>query len=469
MITLNHPVFHIARITIECQSPLSIKDDDADPTLDVTLFRDAHGNPTIAGTSIAGVLRHLAHNKGMPESLFGKDEKDNHASPLQTSFGFIHDANNQPIMGSLQTRAKQQSKGKDELINFLANVSPILRDQVKHTEQGTATDAGKFDVSALPKGTRFTFELSLASSLENKTIAQQHWQQLIQLIHSPLFRLGGLTHRGFGQLKIIGLTEKEFNFTQPNDLQQWKLWKNSNWTTQPASTPTATDDSLVETLNLNLEAEDFWRIGDGATPLQDYSKTPDASPYTETVIEWQKNQAHLKYKQLSVPATGIKGALRHRTLYHLRKIEKDWQGDLTDKDLAPLFGIEASHQEEQGNVGAIIINDLYPTLTEKDLPKHTKVMMHNAIDRFTGGTINGALFSEELLYQVPLECQIHLNKSRLKKVTPNLIQAFTEAITDLGEGRLALGAGSSKGHGYFSINNLASIQAQLQNIAKELA
>lgn len=478
MITLNHPIYHAARITIECQSPLSIKDDEADPTLDVTLFRDAHGNPTIAGTSIAGVLNHLAEQQNMPREIFGKsanigDDKinDNHASLLQCSFGFVHDQNNQPIMGSIQS----QNTNNDDISDFLNQVSPILRDQVKITEYGATADQGKFDISGLPKGTRFTFELGLAGKRDEHKKTADNWQQLLEIIHSPLFRLGGQSQRGFGQLKVINIQQQKFDFTQSTDIQNWHQWHQQNWQNNqqvPITGDFSANHSLNQQICIELAAEDFWRIGEGNSTLQENDiKEPDAKPYTETIITWKNNQATLTHKQLVVPATGIKGALRHRILYHLRLAEQDWQGKITDKDLAPLFGIEAIHSKDkdknQGSVSAIIINDIYPKLTAQEIPNRTKVMMHNAIDRFTGGTITGALFSEELIYQGELQCQITFNPTRFKKVNKKLMDAFVQAITDLGEGRLPLGAGSSKGHGYFNISNLSQITAQLNNISQE--
>ncbi len=473
MITPNHPIYYVARITLECQSPLSIKADESDPTLDSTLFRDAHGNPTIAGTSIAGVLRHLADAQGLPKSLFGQSEggsgqtQDGHQfSPVQVSFGFVHDASNQPYMGSLQARLNDKA---DDLIEFLSDVKPILRDQIALTEYSAAQDQGKFDVSALPKGTRFTFELGLAATLEEERTAQVHWQQLLALVHCPLFRLGGLTHRGFGQLNVVAITQQAFHFTQPDAIDQWQRWQRQSWKPQERSQG-AYDSASVDqfertkTMTLSLNAEDFWRIGEGASPLQRYNKEPDAKPYTESVIVWKNHRATLQFQQLTVPATGIKGALRHRTLYHLRRLAQDWSGSLQDKTLAPLFGIEAVHTKNQGNVGAIIINDLYPEIMPEALPSRVKVMMHNAIDRFTGGTLKGALFSEELIYKGTLNCTIIFDLKRLEGVSDHLMQAFICAIQDLGEGRLALGAGSSKGHGYFTISHLADIVQQLHNL-----
>ena len=446
MITKNHPIHHVARITLECQSPLSISSDEADPTIDNSIFRDALGNPTIPGTSIAGVLNHLVQDTdGIPNTLFGHTENEGHASAIRCSFGFVHNANNQVIKGSMQAQTD------DNITRFLAQQSPVLRDHVCLNEYGAANDQGKFDRSAVPKGTRFTFEISLSSTKAEQQENNEHWQNLLKLINSNHFRIGGLTHRGFGQVEVIGIKQQSFDFNQPNQITDWATWQKSDWKT---STPT--ENKTKPDVLLDLIAEDFWRVGEGTQTLQNNpEKEPDAKPYTETIIKWQNNQASLQHKQVVMPATGIKGALRHRTLFHLRNLKQDWQGEqIKDNDLSQLFGQkgEMVAGKQQGQASAMYINDIYHIV--KDPSKQTKVMMHNKIDRFTGGTINGALFSEELIYKGTLPCEISFNKTRLKQVDNDIKKAFIEAVTDLGQGRLSLGAGSSKGHGYFEIKDL---------------
>jgi CRISPR/Cas system CSM-associated protein Csm3 (group 7 of RAMP superfamily) len=88
-------------------------------------------------------------------------------------------------------------------------------------------------------------------------------------------------------------------------------------------------------------------------------------------------------------------------------------------------------------------------------------MMHNKIDRFTGGTIDGALFSEELLYGGGFTLQGQIKRNEQSK---ELLEAFKLALLDLAQGRLALGGGTTKGHGYFeAINiNLDELDKQIE-------
>jgi len=109
--------------------------------------------------------------------------------------------------------------------------------------------------------------------------------------------------------------------------------------------------------------------------------------------------------------------------------------------VSTLFGSANSDIEVQGAAGLVIIDDVYI-----EAPKVTS-QMHNRIDMFTGGVINGALFEEELLWQTPLSLKLTiLNQD---KVSTLARKALLLSLDDLTQGWLPLGAGGSRGHGCF--------------------
>ena len=76
-------------------------------------------------------------------------------------------------------------------------------------------------------------------------------------------------------------------------------------------------------------------------------------------------------------------------------------------------------------------------------------MPHNSIDRFTGGVRDGFLFSEELAHRGQIELELLLlDPARIARQCPLGREALRLALADLIEGRLALGGGSGKGHGF---------------------
>lgn len=459
--------FYSAVVTIECATPMSIKGDDADLSIDVRLVRDANGFPMIPGTTIAGVLRSVASSYNETELFGHTSNSDSRPSSIQVGFGFCHNGHNHPVSGLTQSAESKTDQ-------LLKNLVPVLRDQVKLNEYGAAVDGAKLDRTALPKGTRFSFEISWSTAEKN----DEQWKTILSWLYHPEFRLGGLTHRGFGRVQVIEIKSNQYNFKKSQDLEQWQVQRKASanlpfnqqgGTTLKCDVPKQNADQL--SFSLTLEAEDFWRIGEGSFALAgDYDKAPHMKPYTETVIEWSGDLAKLNERKLVIPATGIKGALRHRTLFHLRRLLGDLsdgvtvQANIIDAELSAIFG-NANAKQNGGCAGSIIFNDIYDIegITQSNGDYITKVMMHNKIDRFTGGTIDGALFSEQLMFggQFTLTGQINLKRTPSKE----LLQAFKCALEDIAEGRLAIGAGSTKGHGYFNAiqQNLSAFDQAITN------
>jgi CRISPR/Cas system CSM-associated protein Csm3 (group 7 of RAMP superfamily) len=108
-----------------------------------------------------------------------------------------------------------------------------------------------------------------------------------------------------------------------------------------------------------------------------------------------------------------------------------------------LFGFAKGEQEE-GQRGHVLIEDIYvpaKVCTEK-------VFTHVKIDRFTGGTIDGALFQEKVVrFEKEIDIDIYVDKAALQDEAVK--QAFEQAMEDVKTGALPLGGQSSKGHGIF--------------------
>ena len=76
-------------------------------------------------------------------------------------------------------------------------------------------------------------------------------------------------------------------------------------------------------------------------------------------------------------------------------------------------------------------------------------LMHNAIDRFTGGVRNRVLYEEESLYGGAVEIPIALHVQRLHD--PHGVRpALKAALDDLCGGRLGLGSRTTTGNGFFT-------------------
>lgn len=112
-----------------------------------------------------------------------------------------------------------------------------------------------------------------------------------------------------------------------------------------------------------------------------------------------------------------------------------------------LFGYaKNSGQKTEGLRGRVMINDLYLTHDTKN----NKIFNHVKIDRFTNGTIDGALFQEKASqFEGDIDFEIWVDNTGF--VADDFIRiAFEKTLSDITIGNLQLGGNSTKGHGVFT-------------------
>lgn len=439
----NKPIYHLALVTLQAESAHGIHSGASDLVQDVVLQRDANGLPALPGTSIAGVLRHLYlghYGAESTDNLFGFAQGDQgHSSGVQVGWGLVHDSSNTPQEG-LRENIEQ-----DELLLALSADHPIVRQRVRLDARGTAQEQGKFDVTFIPAGVRYSTLISFWS--DGTQADEQAWQNLLELLHSSAFRLGHGTRNGAGVFSVQALhcgrwdlaTEKDGFIKRPRTrvaARQLPL----------ISVKEPTQPLAVE---LKLKSESGWRIGGGDVALG-FAKdeSPDLLPQTEWKVNWSNQQASIGERVHLLPGSAIKGALVHRFAFHYRCLEGNW---VTDEPVSPhleqavreLFGY-AGDREDEGQAGLVFIDDIYLDDAQ------TTTQMHNRIDQFTGGVMTGALFEEGLLWQTDIKIKLQLhNSERLNALSDDYREALKRTLDDLCTGRLPLGASSSRGHGVF--------------------
>ncbi len=480
---MNFPYRYVTQIVVEAKTPLAVGSDSLQYDLDKPVEKDFNGLPIIPGTAIAGYLRKKVN------------------STLDVLFGDKPEENNKQTIGSniiISDAFLMDNKGKvhqqPEIINdnFLNRYFKLpVRQHTAINEYGAAKEHSKFDTEIVYKGSRFKFEIELQVP-EKK---DDEWKQILDTFFRNDFYLGSGEFNNFGELKVVEIKKRCFDLN--NDLDAYlahdvdlnSIGKGFEDYTKEISKPYQEEKIQLSGKN------SFFHFGAGYGDIW-----VDNVNYTEDVVEgWNTGKPEFE-EYYVIPGTSIKGTLAHRVAFHHNKengntveelipkfkekineicndnalksltlaetekelikqktelekqlkkiqntgtsIESIFENLLGEKNDAvkSLFGESKNTKENKGQSGQIIFKDIY--LKKKDFKEH--IFYHNKIDRYTGGTIETALFSEKVL----LIDEVDL----CYKYTNGIDTQYLDmALKDLKNGQLPLGGLVNKGHGIFEL------------------
>jgi len=437
------------------ETPAHFGNGDADALTDMPLIFDEVSNePLLPGTSIAGALRNYLREVEMdygisfPESenklgvekergllstkLFGgyRGDDDGEQSPL-----IVHDA-----LG--------KSAGFE------------LRDGVKiDAETRTAEDQKKFDIQLLSAGTTFDlrFEFLLAKSADDEKLKQALATPLMGLANGEI-TLGARKSRGFGQVTVAKWNIRVYNLMKPTGLKAW-LASETAWAKDyplPGQAPIDLPSLVLQTdrrSKAHLTAE--FNI-DGTLLIRSGFGDSDMGPDTVHIHSRHKDN---KTPVPVIPGTSWAGILRHRAL----KISRTVSSDVKAVDEKGKTRQKKVNGEEVPLLKADVFTDgmFGPSSIEKG-NKDTKasrisikesmiedstslVVTRVKIDRFTGGTYDGALFSEQPAIGKP-ETRLTLDLYLRNPSDPEL-GLLLLLLKDLWTGDLPIGGEAGIGRG----------------------
>lgn len=435
----------MARIIIEAKTPLNIGSGNKGIKSDSLVLRDINGLPFIPGTTIAGLLR---HSLGQDEEKYMGSQQM--GSPLIITEAKMLDSDGTVLDGIIP----QERLNSEFLINF--RQLPI-RQHAKIGHRGATVKGGKFDEEIVLKGTRFCFEMEMLSEKGDDA----KFKELLDTLNSDTFRIGSGSRSGFGEIEVVDsqCLYKKIDLDDPEQ-RKWYLMKTSSlseeW--QDAETielkkPGATGwTSYI----LQLKPVDFMLFGSGFG-----NDKADMTFVRESFIDWHSNPAQVKGLDyvILIPASFVKGALSHRLAFHYNKLKGIFADTLAEgamiedfvgknnEAVKAVFGSEGE-KDADGKMqnklrGNVLISDIIQEATITP-----KVLNHVSIDRFTGGAIDGALFSEEALYAKGLSFELKLIVNN-HAFDDDVNTAFEDTLKDLCSGLLPLGGGINRGNGCF--------------------
>ena len=435
--TNNYRYRLIARVVIEAQTPLAVGSGDKEIYTDATVARDVNRLPYIPGSSIAGVVRHALRDGGIKEEelnrFFGFQRADSgRGSEVIFSEAKMIGADGTAIDGL------QSIDFNDDFYRHY-NSLPV-RQHVRISHRGAADDHGKFDGEIVPTGTRFRFGMEVVSLESGSDL----FRRALAALGSAEFRIGGGSRKGFGKMSVISCQVKTFDLMKPGDLAAYldhQSSLDSPFDGEEETPETATSATVYE---LTLKPVDFFLFGAGYGDSES-----DLVPVKGKRVEWGSGNATVAENLVLIPASSLKGALAHRVAYYYNKAKGNYAENVrnvgeealtvNNPAVVALFGSADPNNKKRGNLlfGDIIAS----TATDK-------IFNHVCIDRFTGGTIDGALFQQKATYAPGAEYTTAITLTAA--VDHDVQLALESALNDLCRGMLPLGGSVTKGHGCFT-------------------
>ncbi|PKM59975.1 MAG: hypothetical protein CVU99_10575 [Firmicutes bacterium HGW-Firmicutes-4] len=393
----------VVKIAAELASPTLIGSGNGENTdNDVLVNRD--GEPFLPGSSLTGVLR----SKLTPtdaDILFGEDGLDDgRMSPLWV----------------------MSSEFKGAKIIEMDGVALGLENKV-------ALPTKKYDFEAVEQGTTFTMRLMLVIRKEDDKKLEELLSKVLSRISSGDISVGAKSNRGFGRVSCrsddIKMQTFDYASERRSALARYEAfnWEDSdNWTIFTSEEVDAEESVMTKTLRLkgSIMIRDTRHLDGDEDYKHICSESGDPSENGNPVIygtTW---------------AGAFKGGLY--------KLLKPRFVGKTEDYLNGYFGYPAKNTGE--TLPSKIRFDMSTLEREDKKYDGYRTITRVKINRFTGGAVDGALFTERPWYGGKTTLTI-----RYPKNCPEIERLLNLAFDALDKGLLTIGGETAIGRGVFEV------------------
>lgn len=417
----------IFNIPMQTYSPLRISSGVDDGITDILVLKDKKGKAFIPGTSITGVLRAKMSN------IYGDRVVDR-------LFGSIDDDGNQSMINISDI--------------VLENAKIINRDGIKiDSFTGVSKQGAKFDFEAIDKGA--TGDLYIEVTLRESCLSEQNksnisyrkehkdfaingdvYGELTATIADILtegINVGSLTTKGYGKIKSREPVKMYvFDFKNPQGAMKWWQYLNEGILQDVAytgnnSVAVVSEEDFVMQMEFALTSSMI---------IRDYDVDTDDEKEKIAAVQMKSGEDFV------IPATSIKGVLKSRAykiLMNLNHHDEQEAEDFLDK----LMGRETDNKEDKGQKSRLYIDEVYirPNIL------HSKKQSRNRIDRFTGGTIDSALFTDKPIWQTDKSKATIAINLQVQNCDEKEAGLMLLVMKDLWLGDLAIGGNKAIGKG----------------------
>lgn len=403
---------------------------------DMCLLLDTEGKPFIPGASIAGAARSFLARQYLPWATY-KDGLAEETPELKRLFG---------------------GAGKDDTMSALIvadaacvseQTTTSIRDSVRiETESGTAVDRAKFDLEIVERDTKFGLNLEcIIHRGDDKVELTRLFLALLHAFEQGDIRLGARTRRGYGRGKVNSWEIHDLQMCNP---QHVIAWLRDDLQGIPKSKLKPKSLQTDQQRHFRIEADFELRT---SLLIRSASEDPKESDKASDTTHLHSNEKPV------IPGTSFAGAFRHRAALIANAL--DWKKKDKDTDAVfDMFGPVHKRDEKREETQHA---DLWASRVriEERLVKKVELQWQNrvAVDRFTGGSLQSALFNEKPIYPCALKENRPNIRLRLTLEEPEKAEIGLLLLTlrDFWYGHAVLGGETSSGRG-----TLRGIKAQLK-------
>ncbi len=447
------------------QTPAHFGSGDGDELVDMPLLVDPRDEktPLLTGASIAGALRGYLH-----EHEYGFRAKVNKRANARTSpIVLLFGGNSGYEYGEQSPLIVEDARGKNFILGKDAAIE--LRDGVGLAGKSHTADHDKlFNIEMWEAGTTFPLRFELIVRQQDNPLAlKRALATALAGFNNGSITIGARKRRGYGQVSVTGWRIEEYDLTKTAQLLDW-IANGANELSSPAN------PDIVQATGVGKKRDDHRKAFclkaefslDGSLLIRSGSG-PDIEPGTlQTPADDPNIQRpdfiHLHSarptpqgtrKQPILSGTSLSGALRARALKIARLIALSAEeGEQKACDLIDsMFGANLKNvpvEAEMENVPEPKASRI--TVYEHEVSgvaekEHTSVQNRVSIDRFTGGTRDGALFNEQPLFGG--EESVVIVDLQLANPQEYEIGLLLLLLKDLWTGDLPLGGEISVGRG----------------------
>jgi len=492
--------------TLEAKTAVHIGTGASNELTDALIRRDNEGQPFIPGTAIAGALRalltRLAPRLGKTPCNVLNVNKEQQSKPCNCAvcnlFGDINPSDENDSTSEASRLLVFNAHQQDEGLSY----HPIIRDSVgidRSTGTAARADGIKFDLEVIPAGTTFKLRIELRD-IDNA--GEQLLAAGLSEWTEGRLKLGGRVARGLGSFKLTGLQYKTMPLDNAEQLMSFlredKPWKNANtsdgWFNEHLEKikPVKISTDMPETISRGWFSLQGILQAEGPLLTNDILSVGtsgfDHAPALSQLHNWLnpvltgaslrgvfRSHAERLARTLTTLQAKDKGDFLSRCPAcdpNVREQDKTSKLPLESCDsLIKKYNAQANNKpekqiDEPENItdslclacrlfgstrlgsGLIIEDAPYHQSTNSQSKPEYKMLDFLAIDRFTGGGVDGAKFDALALWKPAFRLNLYLENPE-----PWELGWLWLVIRDLAAGWLTVGFGSAKGLGKVGLTN----------------